>query len=271
MRVVSLGSGSSGNATLLRTAAGESILIDCGVTPARLLRHLARVGVAPASLAAVVLTHDHGDHVQAAPVLAARFGVPLFASPITATRATLDVLHPHVYPTDTDTPWRVGGFTLVTHRVPHDADETFGFTVMADGVRVALFTDLGSDADTVAPALARADLLIVEANHDRAMLQGGDYPWWLKSRIGGHNGHLSNDQCATLLSHALTDDRPRDIWLAHLSAQNNTPARAMETVASALAAAGITRARVAALPRTEIGPRWEMTRAQQLSLFDEGE
>lgn len=263
--VVSLGSGSSGNATLLRATSGECVLVDCGVAPPRLLRYLSDLGVPPASLRAVVLTHEHGDHTQSAGVLAMRYGVPLYASPGTAASGTLTGLQPHQFPTQAA--WQIGAFTFMPYRVPHDADATYGFLIQADGCRVALFTDLGTGADTLAPVIASADLVIVEANHDREMLTNGSYPWWLKSRIGGKNGHLSNDQCADLLVRALADDRPREVWLAHLSAQNNTPQRAKETVTAVLTAAGLVNQCVTSLPRTDPGPAWEMVRVRQLSLW----
>lgn len=266
MYVISLGSGSSGNATLFRTANGESLLVDCGLAPAKLLRHLDHFGVSPADLRATVLTHEHGDHTQSAPVLASRFRVPLYASPTTANDGVIASLKPRRFPTDAS--WQIGGFTFTPYQVPHDAEATYGFMLEADGCRVALFTDLGTGADALAPVLGNADLVIVEANHDRAMLAGGAYPFWLKSRIGGRNGHLSNEQCADLLVRALVADRPRDIWLAHLSAHNNTPERAVGTVSTALAAAGLVHQRVIALPRTTPGPAWELVRAQQLSLWD---
>jgi len=263
--VVSLGSGSSGNATLFRTTGGESLLVDCGIAPPKLLRYLTDLRVPVASLRAAVLTHEHGDHTQSASVLAMRYRVPLYASPTTASDATLAVLQPRRFPTQAA--WQIGTFTFTPYRVPHDADATYGFLIEADGCRVALFTDLGTGADALAPVLASADLIIVEANHDRAMLADGAYPWWLKSRIGGKNGHLSNDQCADLLARALADDRARDVWLAHLSAHNNTPERAAETVNTALTAVGLVNQRVTPLPRTIPGPVWEMVRAQQLSLW----
>jgi len=267
--VVSLGSGSSGNATLFRTAGGESLLVDCGVAPPKLLRYLTDLRVPVASLRAAVLTHEHGDHTQSASVLAMRYRVPLYASPSTASDATLAALQPRRFPTQAA--WQIGAFTFTPYRVPHDADATYGFLIEADGCRVALFTDLGTGADALAPVLASADLIIVEANHDRAMLADGAYPWWLKSRIGGKNGHLSNDQCADLLALALADDHARDVWLAHLSAHNNTPERAVETVNTALTAAGLVNQRVTPLPRTTPGPVWEMVRAQQLSLWGDGD
>ncbi|MHB8646459.1 MAG: MBL fold metallo-hydrolase, partial [Thermomicrobiales bacterium] len=132
---------------------------------------------------------------------------------------------------------------------------------------VALFTDLGGTSDAIRAAIGMADLVVIEANYDAAMLDAGSYPWFLKARIKGRGGHLSNADCGTLLAQAFTDDRPRDVWLAHLSANNNLPEAAVETVTFALHAAGIRRATVTALPRYTNGPIWQCVRHQQLTLF----
>lgn len=266
MRVVSLGSGSSGNATLVESANGVRTLVDCGVAPARLFKHLAALGVRPDTLTAIVLTHEHGDHTQSAPVLRERYGIPVFAGPATLQASWLAPIISHAF--DPAAAWAIGDLVFTPYAVPHDASETYGFAIDADGCRAALFTDLGSETGEIAPALARADLVVVEANHDREMLQNGAYPWFLKQRIGGRNGHLSNIQCAALLTRAFSDDRPRTVWLAHLSAHNNTPEVAVETVAGALALTGQTQTTVAALPRYARGPVWQAVRHQQLPLFD---
>ena len=168
---------------------------------------------------------------------------------------------------DADCERYVGDLTIVPCRVTHDAAATYGFRVGADGCTAAIFTDLGGTSDAVRAAVAGADLTIIEANYDREMLDNGNYPWFLKSRIKGRGGHLSNEDCATLLVRAFAEDRPRDVWLAHLSANNNTPELAVGTVQAALDAAGIMHARVGALPRYRTGPVWQMTRHQQLTLF----
>ena len=266
MFVCSLGSGSSGNATLIRNATGRTILIDCGVQYPRLIKNLARLGVRPDQIDVAYLSHEHSDHTQSARPLAETWRVPVVAG-----RELLD-----------EAPWlrdivadafdaeqtrSVGDMTITPYAVAHDAAATYGFVIAADGCTAAIFTDLGGSSDTVRAAVSGADLTVIEANFDRAMLDNGAYPLFLKARIKGRGGHLSNDDCADLLVRAYQHDWPRDVWLAHLSANNNAPEKAVGTVTDALRAAGIHRTRVTALPRYALGPVWEMTRHRQLTLF----
>lgn len=264
--VCSLGSGSSGNATLIRSSSGRAMLIDCGVPYPRLVRNLARLGCSPTALDAIVLSHEHSDHTQAAGLLRETCGCTILAAPeMTALAPWLAPIITGTFPTDS--PWTIGDLTIRPHAVAHDAEATYGFSVTADGCTATLFTDLGHGDETVVRALAAADLIVLEANYDREMLQAGNYPWFLKRRISGRNGHLSNEDCAGLLVRALDTNRSRTIWLAHLSQNNNTPKRAEETVATALSAAGVQHATVTALPRHTNGPIWEANRARQLPLF----
>jgi phosphoribosyl 1,2-cyclic phosphodiesterase len=264
--VCSLGSGSSGNATLVRSSSGRAILIDCGLPYPRLVRNLARLGCAPGDLDAVLLSHEHNDHTQAAPLLRDTCGCTILAAPEMAALAPwLAPVLTGTFPTNA--PWTIGDLTIRPHAVAHDAEATYGFSVTADGCTATLFTDLGHGNDAVVSALAPADLIVLEANYDREMLENGSYPWFLKRRIGGRNGHLSNQDCGDLLARALAPTRPRTIWLAHLSQNNNTPERAVATVTETLTAAGIMHATVTALPRHTNGPVWEAVRTQQLPLF----
>jgi phosphoribosyl 1,2-cyclic phosphodiesterase len=264
--VCSLGSGSSGNATLIRSSSGRAVLIDCGVSFPRLVRNLARVGCSPAALDAIVLSHEHSDHTQAAALLQASCGCTILAAPeMIALAPWLAPVITGTFPTDA--PWTVGDLTIRPHAVAHDAEATYGFSVTVDGCTATLFTDLGHGDASVVAALTAADLIVLEANYDREMLAAGNYPWFLKRRISGRNGHLSNEDCAQLLVRACVPDRPRTIWLAHLSQNNNSPERAVETVTGTLAAAGVRHATVSALPRHTNGPVWEANRASQLPLF----
>jgi phosphoribosyl 1,2-cyclic phosphodiesterase len=264
--VCSLGSGSSGNATVVRSAANRTLLIDCGVQYPRLRKNLARIGVHPNDIDAVVISHEHSDHTQAARSLRAVARMPIVASPEFVAEATWlnDVLTDAF---DPDHAWTVGDITVTPCRVSHDAAATYGFVVEADGCSLALFTDLGGASDTVRSAVGGADLIVIEANYDGAMLDAGSYPWFLKARIKGRGGHLSNADCGDLLARAFTHDRPRDVWLAHLSANNNAPETAVRTVSGALRAAGLFHATVTALPRYTNGPIWQCVRHQQLTLF----
>jgi phosphoribosyl 1,2-cyclic phosphodiesterase len=268
MLVCSLGSGSSGNATLIRGASGRTILIDCGVQYPRLCKNLARLGVRPDEIDVVYLSHEHSDHVQAARPLHELLGVPIVTGrELLAEQSWLGEIVADAF--DADQPRTVGDITIVPRAVAHDAAGTYGFVVEADGCTAAIFTDLGGSSDTVRDAISGADLTVIEANYDRAMLENGTYPWFLKARIKGRGGHLSNDDCAAMLARAFQGDCPRDVWLAHLSAKNNTPETAVRTVSDALNAAGIVRTRVIALPRYSIGPLWQKIRHQQLTLFGE--
>ena len=266
MLVCSLGSGSSGNATLIRSAANRTILIDCGVQYPRLCKNLARLGVRPREIDSILLSHEHSDHTQSARPLHEAARMPVVASPEFVREATWlsDVV------TDTfdpDSAWAVGDIVITPCRVAHDAAGTYGFIVEADGCTVAVFTDLGGASDSVRAAVSAADLVVIEANYEGAMLDAGSYPWFLKARIKGRGGHLSNADCGDLLVRAFTHDRPRDVWLAHLSANNNDPATAVTTVNEMLHAADIFQSTVTALPRYANGPVWQCIRHQQLTLF----
>ena len=267
MLVCSLGSGSSGNATLVRSAANRTILIDCGVQYPRLCKNLARLGVRPRDIDSILLSHEHSDHTQAARPLHEAARMPVIASPEFVREATwLSDVVTHTF--DPGGAWIVGDIVVTPCRVAHDAAGTYGFIVEADGCAAAVFTDLGGASEAVRSAVAAVDLVIIEANYDRAMLDAGSYPWFLKARIIGRGGHLSNADCGNLLAQAFTHDRPRDVWLAHLSANNNAPDTAVSTVTAMLQAAGICHTTVTALPRYTNGPVWQCLRHQQLTLWE---
>ncbi len=269
MLVCSLGSGSSGNATVIRSAANRTILIDCGVPYPRLCKNLARLGIHPNEIETVILSHEHSDHTQAVRPLRETYHLSVIASPEFVREATwLGDVVTHTF--DPDGQWSVGDITVTPCRVAHDAAATYGFIIEADGCTVALFTDLGGASDRVRSAVGASDLVVIEANYDEAMLDSGSYPWFLKTRIKGRGGHLSNENCGELLVQGFANDRPRDVWLAHLSVNNNTPQLAVATVTGMLNAAGLHHANVSALPRHVVGPIWQRVRHQQLTLFGEG-
>ncbi len=226
--VHALASGSSGNATLLR--AGEvSVLIDAGVGMRKLVAALASQGLKPGDLSGAVITHEHSDHIQSAHALSKRHGVPLIASEKTLTA---------FYKRKTQTPhlilpvgdkWRIGDLEIETFSVPHDAADPVGVNVVhaPTGQKVSHLTDLGHVTDTVRRAIRGAHLLVLEANHDVHRLAGGEYPGYLKSRILGDHGHLSNEAAAQLLCEHALNHGPHTVWLAHLSKENNTPKLAL--------------------------------------------
>ena len=231
MRFASLGSGSKGNATLVASDSG-AILIDCGFSMRKTLARLASVGMAADDLDAILVTHEHGDHVRGVAALCRRFGVPVYATrgTIAAVSAGRHALQGcEVHSLEAGRAFRAGPFRCLPVPVPHDAREPCQYVLEADDRRLGVLTDLGSLTPAVVASYAECDALMLEANHDLQLLQQGPYPPPLKRRVGGALGHLSNAQSATLLSHCNVD-RLQHLVLSHLSEQNNTPGHALAAV-----------------------------------------
>lgn len=245
MRIAVLGSGSRGNAVLVE-CAGRRILIDAGFSCREIERRLERLGVRPESLEAVVLTHEHGDHVRGADRLARRHGLALWATAGTVDgwRGLTEQARRATRTMASGRPVEVAGFSVEPFAVPHDAAEPVGLVVEGpDGCRMGLAGDLGSRSRLAWARLAELDVLVLETNHDLSMLRDGPYPWVLKQRVAGRHGHLSNRDAAEGLPELLCD-RLRWVVLYHLSQTNNLPALAAEEVGEVLAREG-SRARVA--------------------------
>ncbi|MEK6606080.1 MAG: MBL fold metallo-hydrolase [Myxococcota bacterium] len=228
MRVAVLASGSSGNCTYVE-AAGARLLIDAGISTVEIARRLARVPRGPRleQIDAVLLTHEHADHVASAWALAAR-GLRVYATEGTRVRAGLAAAL-------TVVPGRrfeVGEVAVTPVRVPHDAAEPVGYVVEGEGARIGLLTDCGHVTAEIEESFATLDLLVLESNHAERLLRGGPYPASLKRRIGSRLGHLSNEQAARLLR-AFRRGMPRALVLAHLSRVNNRPMLARAAAAEA--------------------------------------
>lgn len=240
LRFRSLGSGSSGNATLIETTRNgrtTRLLVDCGFSMRELARRLAPWGVAPAEIDAVFVTHEHGDHVGCALQLQRRHDVPVWASLGTweaierRSGAVIDPSQRHVALDGVAI--AVGGLELTPFGVPHDAAEPLQLRC-SDGVaRLGVLTDLGEPTDAVLGQLRDCHALLLECNHDAEMLANGPYPYYLKRRVGGVRGHLANSQSAAVLA-ACAHGALRHVVAAHLSQQNNTPALAAQALAGAL-------------------------------------
>ena len=235
LRFASLGSGSRGNGLVVE-AGGSRLLLDCGFTPRDCERRLARLGLAPADLAGIVVTHEHDDHVGDALPFAVRHGLRVWMTHGT-WRAVGGVAPPaHVTLIDSHDIFAVGDLCVQPFPVPHDAREPVQF-VFSDGAsRLGVLTDIGTPTRHVGEVLSACDALVLECNHDREMLAGGPYPGWLKERIGGPFGHLANDAAAELIK-MLDVRRLRHVVAAHLSESNNTPALARAALAEALGCA----------------------------------
>lgn len=247
--VATLASGSRGNCTYVGDDR-SGVLVDCGLSTRQVLSRLAEIGLGDVRIDAVLLTHEHADHVGAARVLdqrlEARQGrpVPFFAS--RGTRTGLDDrCRPRaVLEASSGQPFRVGGFTVEPCAVPHDTRDPLAYLVEHRGTTVGVLTDLGRVTHLVTRQLSRLHVAVVEFNHDVEMLLDGPYPWSLKQRVKGPHGHLSNEQAAELLRTGASE-RLEHVVLAHLSEDNNTPELALRTAEGALRDAGRAGVRVA--------------------------
>lgn len=240
MRFCSLGSGSGGNALLVGSDPQGYVLLDCGFGLRELEARFATKAVDPqAQLRAILVTHEHGDHIGSAYAVAAKYRVPLIMSHGTA-KATRHLAAKASYADvklqlidDGEVLLHYAELAITAFSVPHDSAEPLQFTFQQGGKKLGVLTDLGMSTPHVVAALRNCDSLVLECNHDEAMLANGPYTRTLKIRIGGNWGHLSNRAAAELLS-ALRHDRMRHVICAHLSAQNNLPDLARAALAAAL-------------------------------------
>jgi phosphoribosyl 1,2-cyclic phosphodiesterase len=235
MRVTVLGSGSAGNATLVE-AGGVHILIDAGFSGRDIERRLIAVDVDPTTLSAIVITHDHGDHTRGMGVLARRFNLPLYLTPRTQTacasllNGTEDVRH-----YGSTAPFTLGALEVRPFLTVHDAADPVAITVrdIQSGARLGIATDLGRPTAPVRAELAGCHMIVLEANHDDALLWSGPYPWSVKQRIASSHGHLSN-RAAGQLARELFHTGLSHVVLAHLSEHCNHGELAKESVGAAL-------------------------------------
>ncbi len=239
MRVTVLGSGSVGNATLI-DAGGTALLVDAGFSGRDLEARLRSVGTDPETLAGIVVTHDHGDHTRGMGVLARRFNVPLFLTPRTAEAcAGLLTGEEDVRDYASSGRFRVGALEVDAFLTVHDAVDPVAVAVHHpdSGTKVGIATDLGRPTASVRAALAGCHVLVLEANHDDALLWRGPYPWSVKQRIASSHGHLSN-RAAASLARELSHPGLVGVVLAHLSQHCNDAGLARYEVGRALDRAG---------------------------------
>lgn len=233
LSVCVLASGSRGNATYISDGR-TAILIDAGLSGVEIQRRMAAKGLNPDSLDAILVSHEHTDHIKGVGVLSRRFSLAVYINDGTrqASGTALGKLS-GVYPFTCGHTFAIGSLAIHPFSISHDAEDPAGFTIACNGAKVGLATDLGIVTGVVKTHLKACDLLILEANHDARMLIEGPYPWPLKQRIRGRGGHLSNDDTALLLE-TLRHDRLAHVILAHLSDENNTPDKARQAVKTVL-------------------------------------
>jgi phosphoribosyl 1,2-cyclic phosphodiesterase len=236
VRVCVLGSGSGGNCTLVATERTR-ILVDAGFSHREIRRRLKKIGEDPARLDAVVVTHEHSDHVAGLPALARDFRKPIFVTRLTESRLDWEEAQPRLEMFQAGERFSIGDFDIDSFTVPHDAIDPVAFCFRAEGLKIGVVTDLGYMPESVKQQIRGSHLLVLESNHDLDMLKVGPYPWFVKQRVMSRVGHLSNHAVAQFLT-ADYDRTSQVLVLAHLSEHNNHPEIARFTAADALRSAG---------------------------------
>jgi phosphoribosyl 1,2-cyclic phosphodiesterase len=253
MRLWVLGSGSGGNAVLIETMRSR-ILVDAGFSPRVMKRRLAVAGVAPESIEAVVVTHEHADHMNGVAAAARKWGWTIVSTAGTRMMCP-EWANLRTILTPRKSSVVVGDFHLETVPVSHDANEPIAVIVtsLGEGARAGIVYDLGHVGESVSRALDKLDILVIEANHDEGMLRAGPYPPSLQARIRGKFGHLSNRDAAQAASESIHAGL-NNIVLAHLSEKNNNPRTALGTVGDSLRRARFKGRLTAASQSSVIGP-----------------
>lgn len=236
MRFAILGSGSSGNAALIE-CGDTRILLDCGFSARETAARLNRLGREPAGLTAILLTHEHADHVGGVAATARRFGVPVWMT--RGTQAALGgdaVALAEVHCFSPHQSFEIGDIEVCPFPVPHDAREPAQFVFGNGAARLGYLTDIGASTPHVEASLSGCHALVLECNHDPELLEASEYPASLKARIRGEHGHLANETAAQILGRLDTSSL-QHIVAAHLSRKNNTPALARAALSSTLGCA----------------------------------
>ncbi|MFQ5583013.1 MAG: MBL fold metallo-hydrolase [Calditrichia bacterium] len=227
MKFCVLASGSKGNSIFIESYHSR-ILVDAGLSAKKIRERLAQIDVDADSIDAIVVTHAHSDHVRGIGQFAFRYNAPVYAHP-----DTLDAIATRLKPNQISVPWEreftINDFNFSPFRLSHDCQPTYGYLIRENSKSLAICTDLGMATSTVAEILQGADGLVLESNHDPAMLMNGPYAWYLKERIASRLGHLSNYDSGNLLNRVI-HPRLMKVILGHLSDENNTGEIALSTV-----------------------------------------
>lgn len=235
LSVCVLASGSRGNSVFVSNGS-TSVLVDAGLSGIEIERRLNSRGLCPRNLDAIVVSHEHGDHIQGAGVLSRRFHLPLYINFKTfqVAEKRLGKIHDSLLNRfECGTSFMINTLNVRPFSLSHDAADPAGFTINQNGQKIGIATDLGIATSVVKTHLRDCAVLVLEANHDPDMLMNGPYPWSLKQRVRSRVGHLSNEESGTLLED-IKHDGLRHVVLAHLSETNNTPEKALNVVEEAM-------------------------------------
>ena len=216
-----LASSSSGNCTFV-SAGRTRILVDAGLSRRETFARLAAIGESPENLDAILVSHEHSDHVAGLPRLVKQLGIPVFLTHLTAPAIEWNDCKAHVEAFQAGRRISIGDLEIDTFTVPHDAVDPVGFSFLSEGIKISLVTDLGYIPDAIKYHLRGTNLMILESNHDLEMLKVGPYPWSVKQRVMGRKGHLSNEVVSDFIQGDL-DSTTSVLVLGHLSEHNNHP------------------------------------------------
>ena len=242
IKFISLASGSSGNCYYLGTDK-HGILIDAGIGIRTIKRNLKEVNLSLTNVRAVFITHDHADHIKAVGHLGEKYNIPVYSTKeihegINKSYCMTEKLYSSVHYINKEEPMEIDEFKILAFEVPHDGTDNVGYCIEIGDKIFSFLTDLGHITETAAHYICKANYLILEANYDLEMLRMGPYPIYLKERIAGPNGHMSNTDTADFLAENITENL-KYIWLCHLSKDNNHPDLAYKTVDWKLKSKGI--------------------------------
>jgi phosphoribosyl 1,2-cyclic phosphodiesterase len=216
-----LASSSSGNCTLVATERTR-LLVDAGLSRKETFERLNAAGVAPESLTAILVTHEHTDHVSGVQAIARKLRIPIYLSRLTAPAIPWGEHMPTLEMFAAGASFTIGDIDVTSFTIPHDAADPVGYSLRAEGIKISIATDLGYLPESIGFHLRGSDLLMLESNHDVEMLKVGPYPWSVKQRVMGRMGHLSNDvACRFVRDHV--DSSTSTLILGHLSEHNNHP------------------------------------------------
>ncbi len=244
-----LASSSAGNSVFLGTDHTR-ILIDAGLSRKETLRRLADIGEDPRELNAILVTHEHTDHIAGLPLLSKTLDVTVYATELTAPSIITSDFSGRVQTFQAGTGFEIGDLRVDSFTIPHDAVDPVGYCIRHGGRKVGIVTDLGYLPESVKYHVRGCDLLMLESNHDLEMLKVGPYPWSIKQRVMGRKGHLSNDVVSDFIYEEL-DGVTHTLVLGHLSEHNNHPELVRLAASQALERKALSTRLVVAKPRLQ--------------------
>lgn len=235
IKFCSLYSGSSGNSIFIKTDSVK-LLMDVGLSAKKIIEALLSIGEDPSTIDAVLVSHEHVDHTRGIGILSRKFNIPIYAN-----KGTWDAMEQLIGPVKADNKvyfntgidFDVKGLNINSFSIPHDASEPVGFSFYNENKKVTVATDIGHITNSLLKCFEMSDLILLESNHDIEMLKVGPYPWHLKKRIMGDNGHLSNEMAGKVIAY-MAEKGTKKFLLGHLSRENNFPELAYQTVYNAL-------------------------------------